>query len=101
MEECDKRYQYVVMSCDPYENVAFKVPAWPIDRGEGKVWSKWDVGSRVFTLQVSFLNPAYLAAEAEARAEAEAQAEAAAKAERARAAEEAMARAQALNQPPE
>jgi hypothetical protein len=89
------------MSCDPYENVAFKVPAWPIDRGEGKVWSKWDVGSRVFTLQVSFLNPAYLAAEAEAREEAAALAEAAARAERARAADEAVAKVHALNQAPE
>ena len=69
VEGADSGYQYIVLSCDPYENIAFKVPSWPLDKSPDKIWSQWDSETRVFTLQVGFLNPAYLAAEAEARAE--------------------------------
>jgi len=57
VETSDNGYQYVVFSCDPYDVIGFKVPAWPIDRGEGRIVSSWDANTKVFTLQVTFLNP--------------------------------------------
>lgn len=88
VEPADKRYQYIVLSCDPYENVAFKIPAWTVDKEEGRMWSAWDADAKVFTLEVNLLNPIYLDALAEARVRAAAE-ESAARAEAVRRAWEA------------
>ena len=53
----DGRYQYLLVACDPYETVAFKVPAEPIDRGEGQFVTNWDREERRFTLRFSYLDP--------------------------------------------
>lgn len=51
------RYQYLLVACDPYETVAFKVPAEPIDRGEGRFVTNWDREEKRFTLTFYYLNP--------------------------------------------
>ena len=56
----DGRYQYLLVACDPYETVAFKVPAEPIDRGEGQFVTNWDREERRFTLRFSYLDPKLL-----------------------------------------
>ena len=51
----DKNYQYLLLACEPYETVAFKIPNEPIDRNEGKFVTNWDVEAKVFTLTLQFL----------------------------------------------
>ena len=51
----DRRYQYLLVACEPYETVAFKIPNEPIDRGEGRFVTNWDVEGKVFTLTLHFL----------------------------------------------
>ena len=53
----DGRYQYLLVACDPYETVAFKVPAEPIDRGEGRFVTNWDREEKRFALTLYYLNP--------------------------------------------
>ena len=36
VEVPDKKYQYLLFACDPYEIIAFKIPNVPIDKKEGK-----------------------------------------------------------------
>lgn len=61
----DRRYQYLLVACDPYETVAFKVPNEPIDRGEGRFVTNWDREGKKFTLTFYFLEPKEGAAEGE------------------------------------
>lgn len=51
----DRRYQYLLLACEPYETVAFKIPNEPIDRGEGRFVTNWDVDGHTFTLTLHFL----------------------------------------------
>lgn len=51
----DKNYQYLLLACEPYETVAFKIPNEPVDRNEGKFVTNWDVEAKVFTLTLQFL----------------------------------------------
>jgi splicing factor 3A subunit 2 len=46
----DKNYQYLLVACDPYETVAFKIPNEQIDREQEKFVTNWDVDAKVFTL---------------------------------------------------
>mmetsp|Transcript_45496 Transcript_45496/g.96745 ORF Transcript_45496/g.96745 Transcript_45496/m.96745 type:complete len:233 (+) Transcript_45496:50-748(+) len=52
----DGNYQYLLVACDPYETVGFKIPNEKIDRGEGKFVTNWDVDAKVFTLTLHFLD---------------------------------------------
>ena len=54
----DGKYQYLLVACDPYETVGFKIPNEKIDRGEGKFVTNWDVDAKVFTLTLHFLDAA-------------------------------------------
>jgi len=56
MEPADRRYQYLLLACDPYETVAFKIPNEPIDRAEGKFVTNWDAKEKRFTLTLYFLD---------------------------------------------
>ena len=51
----DKKYQYLLVACDPYETVGFKIPNEPIDREEGRFVTNWDVETKVFTLTLHFV----------------------------------------------
>jgi len=53
----DRRYQYLLVACDPYETVAFKVPNEAIDRREGRFVTNWDREGKRFTLTFYFVNP--------------------------------------------
>lgn len=52
----DGNYQYLLLACDPYETVGFKIPNEKIDKGEGKFVTNWDVEAKVFTLTLHFLD---------------------------------------------
>lgn len=52
----DGKYQYLLVACDPYETVGFKIPNEKINRGEGKFVTNWDVQAKVFTLTLHFLD---------------------------------------------
>ena len=51
----DGKYQYLLVACDPYETVGFKIPNEKIDKGEGKFVTNWDAEAKVFTLTLHFL----------------------------------------------
>lgn len=51
VEPPDRRYQYLLFACEPYETVAFKVPNEKIDRRENRFVTNWDFESKTFTLQ--------------------------------------------------
>jgi len=53
----DRRYQYLLIACDPYETVAFKIPNEPIDRSEGRFITNWDANGKKFTLTLYFMQP--------------------------------------------
>eukprot|EP00968_Pinguiococcus_pyrenoidosus_P008499 scaffold613_cov243-Pinguiococcus_pyrenoidosus.AAC.16 len=55
VEPADKRYQYLLFACDPYEIIAFKIPNEPIDKQEGRFVSNWDKETKKFTLQLYFV----------------------------------------------
>eukprot|EP00933_Yihiella_yeosuensis_P045269 TRINITY_DN40626_c0_g1_i1.p1 TRINITY_DN40626_c0_g1~~TRINITY_DN40626_c0_g1_i1.p1 ORF type:complete len:242 (+),score=65.16 TRINITY_DN40626_c0_g1_i1:144-869(+) len=54
VEPPEKDYQYLLMSCEPYETIAFKVPNMEIDKSEAKFFNSWDKQRKVFTMQVFF-----------------------------------------------
>ena len=52
----DNNYQYLLIACDPYETVGFKIPNEKIDKLPGKFVTNWDVEAKVFTLTLHFLD---------------------------------------------
>jgi splicing factor 3A subunit 2 len=42
----DKRWQYLLFAAEPYETIAFKIPAREIDRAEDKYWNLWNKESK-------------------------------------------------------
>ena len=55
IEKPDKNYQYLLIACEPYEIVAFKVPSKPIDKAEGKFYFHYDEKKKKFSLKFYFL----------------------------------------------
>lgn len=58
VEAADKRYQYVLFACEPYETIAFKIPNQPVDKREGRFFTNWDKASKKFVLQLFFVDGA-------------------------------------------
>lgn len=54
VEPPNKNYQYVVCAAEPYDTIAFKVPNKELDNSEGRIFSYWDVDSKIFTVQILF-----------------------------------------------
>eukprot|EP01129_Flabellula_baltica_P006469 TRINITY_DN2424_c0_g1_i2.p1 TRINITY_DN2424_c0_g1~~TRINITY_DN2424_c0_g1_i2.p1 ORF type:complete len:171 (+),score=34.54 TRINITY_DN2424_c0_g1_i2:228-740(+) len=61
IEPADKNYQYLIVACEPYENIGFKIPNKEIERsigpeipGESKFWTNWDNDTKKFQIQLSF-----------------------------------------------
>ena len=54
LEPPDRNFQYLVVAADPYELIAFKIQAKPLDENEDAFWSYWDDDSKIFTLQFFF-----------------------------------------------
>ena len=50
----DRRYQYLLFACDPYETISFKIPNETIDRSPGKFVTNWDAHQKKFTLTLHF-----------------------------------------------
>lgn len=53
-EPPNRLYQYLLVAAEPYETVAFKIPAKEVDKSGEKCFSHWDPDSRIFVLQVPF-----------------------------------------------
>jgi len=54
VEAPDSKFQYLLLACEPYETVAFKVPNLEIDKADNKFYISWDSTRKVFTMQVFF-----------------------------------------------
>jgi hypothetical protein len=51
----DKRWQYLLLAAEPYETIAFKIPAREIDRSEDKYWSLWNKESKQVAARFTFV----------------------------------------------
>eukprot|EP00440_Ansanella_granifera_P039694 gb/GFBE01043054.1/.p1 GENE.gb/GFBE01043054.1/~~gb/GFBE01043054.1/.p1 ORF type:complete len:242 (+),score=63.97 gb/GFBE01043054.1/:1-726(+) len=54
VEPPEGNFQYLLLACEPYETIAFKVPNMEIDKNDHKFYSSWDGQRKVFTMQVFF-----------------------------------------------
>lgn len=55
VEAWDKRYQYVLFACEPYETIGFKIPNVEVDKtGRDKFFTHWDPDVRTYTCQITF-----------------------------------------------
>lgn len=54
VEPPEPKFQYLLMACDPYETICFKVPNMEVDKTEGKFYTNWDRSRKVFTMQIFF-----------------------------------------------
>lgn len=54
VETPDKNFQYLLFAAEPYETIAFKIPALEIDRDPSKLFTHWDKDRKVFALQMHF-----------------------------------------------
>nr|CAD2177791.1 unnamed protein product [Meloidogyne enterolobii] len=50
----DKRWQYLLFAAEPYETIAFKIPAREVDRSEDKYWCLWNKESKQYFMQFAF-----------------------------------------------
>jgi splicing factor 3A subunit 2 len=56
LEPPDKNYQYLLIACDPYETIGFKIPNHTIDKREGRFITKWDTETKKFIVQLYFID---------------------------------------------
>lgn len=56
IEPADKNYQYLLLACDPYETIGFKIPNQPIDKRDGRFYTNWDKERKKFVLQLFFVD---------------------------------------------
>eukprot|EP00049_Salpingoeca_infusionum_P009865 m.167748 g.167748 ORF g.167748 m.167748 type:complete len:239 (+) comp14467_c0_seq4:156-872(+) len=54
VEAQDRSFQYVLFAAEPYETIGFKVPSTELDKGEGKLWTRWNPSTKQFFLQFHF-----------------------------------------------
>jgi splicing factor 3A subunit 2 len=54
IEPPDPNCQYMLLACEPYETIAFKIPNMDIDKEGTKFYVNWDVSRKVFTMQIFF-----------------------------------------------
>ena len=55
VEAWDKRYQYVLFACEPYETIGFKIPNVDVDKaGQDKFFTHWDEDVKTYTCQLTF-----------------------------------------------
>ena len=50
VEAKDPRFQYIVFAAEPYDNIAFKIPTYRIDRDQSKIFSHWNNDTKDFTV---------------------------------------------------
>lgn len=56
VETSDRRWQYLLVAAEPYETIAFKIPAREVDKTEGKFFTVWNEHSKQYFLQVPFVH---------------------------------------------
>lgn len=49
-----RMWQYLLVAAEPYETIAFKIPAREVDKSEGKFFTVWIERSKQFFMQVPF-----------------------------------------------
>mmetsp|Transcript_29843 Transcript_29843/g.86661 ORF Transcript_29843/g.86661 Transcript_29843/m.86661 type:complete len:242 (+) Transcript_29843:96-821(+) len=54
VEAPESKFQYLLLACDPYETIAFKVPNMEVDKAENKFYINWDTTRKVLTMQIFF-----------------------------------------------
>jgi len=54
VEPPESKFQYLLLACEPYETIAFKVPNLEIDKDDNKFYVSWDRTRKVFTMQIFF-----------------------------------------------
>ena len=54
LEAPNKEYQYLLIACDPYETIGFKIPNKEIDKREGRFYTKWEPNGKDFTVQLYY-----------------------------------------------
>ncbi|OLL24648.1 Pre-mRNA-splicing factor sap62 [Neolecta irregularis DAH-3] len=54
VEQPDRNWQYLLVACEPYETVAFKIQAKEIDRSQGRFWTHWDPDAKQYSMQFFF-----------------------------------------------
>lgn len=57
VEQPNRLYQYLVVACEPYETIAFKIPARELSGDKEKLFTHWDPDSRLFVLQLMYTSP--------------------------------------------
>ena len=55
VEEPDRNFQYLLVAAEPYETVAFKIPARELDKRDDKQFDFWDPDSKEFWIQIMFM----------------------------------------------
>jgi len=54
IEPPDKKWQYLLFACEPYETISFKLPSREVDKSERKFWTYWNRETKQFFLQFAF-----------------------------------------------
>lgn len=57
VEQPNRLYQYLVVACEPYETIAFKIPTRELNCDETRFFTHWDPDSRLFVLQLVYKSP--------------------------------------------
>lgn len=55
-ETPDTKYQYLIISAEPYQNIAFKIPGETIDLSTDRIWEYWDSDTKEYFIQFFYLN---------------------------------------------
>ena len=53
-EPPNRNWQYLICAAEPYETIAFRIPAREIDRTNGKFFTVWNEHSKQYFIQVPF-----------------------------------------------
>lgn len=54
VEPSDPKFQYIIISGEPYENIGFKVPSFKVDLKADKTWEFWDRDTKEYFIQILF-----------------------------------------------
>jgi splicing factor 3A subunit 2 len=54
LEVANDKFQYLLVSAEPYEVIGFKIPNSKIDNSPGAFLTHWNAETCVFTIQFSF-----------------------------------------------
>ncbi|KAG7750653.1 hypothetical protein KL912_001213 [Ogataea haglerorum] len=56
IEPLDTKFQYLVVSGEPYDNIGFKIPSTSIDMREGRIWDFWDNDTKEYFVQLFYVD---------------------------------------------